>query len=289
MSQEVLPSDPSFMKPRSIFSLLLLAGLVCIVSCSRVQGHGGEENRLSLTGSSTIAPLMTVLAARFEQEHPGVRIDVQSGGSGRGIADARNGVADFGMVSRSLRAEEKDLLAWPIARDGVSMIVNQKNPLANLSREQIRSIYTGKIRNWSHLGWEGGPIVVVHEAEGRATLEVFLDHFGLQNEEVRADVIAGENEHAIKTVANDPRAIGYVSIGTAEEDIRQGVSIRLLALDGVEAAKSKVAEGQYPMLRELNLVALQEPVGLAAEFLAYVRSAAADDLIRAQSFTPLAH
>jgi len=274
----------AFPRPLSAALLAFLA-----LSCSRAQGSDRDPagHRLILTGSSTIAPLMTGLAAAYEKDHPGIRIDVQSGGSGQGIRDARSGVADFGMVSRNLRAEESDLIAWPVARDGVAMIVHADNPVADLSGDQIRAIYTGAIQDWSALGGTPGEITVVHKAAGRATLEVFLEHFGLQNPDVQADIIAGENEQAIKTVAGDPRAIGYVSIGTAEEDMRHGVAIQLLALDGIGASTAAVADGSFPMRRTLHLVATATPEGLAADFLAFVRSPAADALIRAHAFTPL--
>jgi phosphate transport system substrate-binding protein len=265
----------------------LILALGCSLSCSRSENETSLPTKLVITGSSTIAPLMSELALEYERLHPGVRIDVQSGGSGRGIADARNGEAQFGMVSRALRSEESDLRVWPIARDGVAMIVHESNPLQALSSKQVQDIYSGRVQTWEQLGGEGGDISVVHKASGRATLDVFLEFFDLKNPEVQADIIAGENEQAIKTVVADPRALAYVSIGTAEADIHNGVAIKLLALDGVAASTDAVAQGVYAMARPLNVVAAQKPLGVAAAFLAFIRSSAAAPIIRAQSFTPL--
>jgi phosphate transport system substrate-binding protein len=131
---------------------------------------GQLSGRLILTGSSTVAPLAAEIAVRFETRHPGVRIDVQTGGSGKGIADARSGVADIGMASRGLKDGESDLTAHQIAADGVCLIVHQSNPITELTDEQVVGIYTGQINNWSELGGPDRPIVVVHKAEGRATL-----------------------------------------------------------------------------------------------------------------------
>ena len=86
---------------------------------------GGLSGKLMVTGSSTVAPLVSEIAKRFEQLHPDVRVDVQTGGSGKGIADARIGVADIGMASRALKDEESDLVAHKIAADGVGLIVHQ--------------------------------------------------------------------------------------------------------------------------------------------------------------------
>ena len=94
------------------------AGIVLVTllsgGCDEQAGGGGSpagdlRGRLVLTGSSTIAPLMSEIGKRFEMIHPDVRIDVQMGGSSRGVADARQGLADIGMVSRSLNDDESDL------------------------------------------------------------------------------------------------------------------------------------------------------------------------------------
>jgi len=262
-------------------------GLVALATaaCSPSSDTGGGA--LVITGSSTIAPLVAELAQHYEREHPGMRIDVQSGGSGRGIADVRAGLADIGMVSRALAEGEQSLRAYPIARDGVGLIVNASNPIAALSDTQVVGIYRGEIESWADLGGRDAPIVVVHKAEGRATLEVFLAHFRLDNRGVHADVIAGENEQAIKTVAGNADAIGYVSIGTAEVDIEHGVPIRLLPAGGVDASLANVRNGAWPISRPLNLVTREPAPELALAFLEYVRSPAAQDVFEAQSFVQI--
>ena len=88
--------------------LFLLAG--CGDRGDQTQGASGQlQGKLILTGSSTVAPLANEIAKRFEQQHPGVRVDVQTGGSSRGIVDARRGTADIGMASRALAGDESDL------------------------------------------------------------------------------------------------------------------------------------------------------------------------------------
>lgn len=249
---------------------------------------GVLHGKLLLTGSSTVAPLVTEIAKRYEQLHPQVRIDVQTGGSGKGIADARLGTADVGMASRGLKPDEVDLIAHQIAADGVGLIVHADNPVGELTTEQILGIYTNKINNWKEVGGEDQEIIVVHKAEGRATLEVFLQHFGIANPAVTADVIVGENQHAIKTVAGASGAIGYVSIGTAEADIEAGIPIRLLPLGGVAASTSNVASGAFPMSRPLNVVTTTSPTPLATQFIQYCQSPDVHDLVKSQYFVPTA-
>ncbi|MBV10494.1 phosphate ABC transporter substrate-binding protein [Rubinisphaera sp.] len=248
---------------------------------------GKLSGKITLTGSSTIAPLITEISRRFEEQHPAVRIDVQTGGSGKGIADTRMGIAEIGMASRSLKADEADLITHQIAADGVGLIVHSSNPIKDLTAEQVISIYTNQIQNWKEVGGKEGDITIVHKAEGRATLEVFLNHFEIDNTTVKPDVIVGENEHAIKTVAGTENAIGYVSIGTAEADIAAGVPIRLLPLGGVEASTATVSSGAFPMSRPLNLITTDSPSSLASEFIRYCQSPEVHDLIRSQYFIPV--
>ncbi len=270
------------------WKLVVLALLVPAVATScRIPRE--PPATLLLTGSSTVAPLAAEIARQFEVDHPGVRVDVQTGGSGKGIQDARAGVADIGMASRDLLDDESDLTAHPIAADGVGIVVHRSNPIRELTRQQMIDIYTGKITNWHDVGGPGREIIVVHKAEGRATLEVFLKHFELANSQVKAAVIVGDNEQGIKTVAGAGGAIGYVSIGTAEADIQQGVSIKLLPLNGVAATTAHVADGSYPMKRTLNLVTGLKSSALAKGFIEFAQSPAVDDIIEAQHFVPLVH
>ncbi len=275
----------------------VVAGLGLVVGCG-LRSSGGADRELVLTGSSTVAPLMSEIGKRFEQTQPGTRVDVQSGGSSRGVADARRGLADIGMVSRALKPDEQDLIAITIARDGIAMIVHRDNPIASLSDEQIVGIYRGSIENWKEVGGNDAPITVVHKAEGRSTLELFVKHFGLENRDIVPDVVIGDNEQGVKTVAGSVDAIGYVSIGTAEYDAAAGVPIRLLPLGGVTASIENVQNGSFPLSRPLNLVfprassSLPEgasvPVGIAGELIQFARSAAMHSTIKEQYFVPVA-
>jgi phosphate transport system substrate-binding protein len=246
-----------------------------------------DSQRLSLTGSSTIAPLALEIAKRYEQQHPGVRIDVQTGGSTRGIIDVRRGLADIGMVSRRLNTAEQDLTAYTIAQDGISLIVHATNPVTSLSDQQIIRIYRGEITNWSALGGPDKAITVVNKAEGRSTLALFLDYFKLKNSQIKAQVIIGDNQQAIKTVARNAGAIAYVSIGTAEYEQSVGTAIKRLPMSGIDAATLTVRQGSYPLSRELNLVIRGRQNALAQDFIHYARSPAVHDLIEAQYFVPV--
>jgi phosphate transport system substrate-binding protein len=245
------------------------------------------QGKLVITGSSTVAPLALEIAKMFEKSHPGVRIDVQTGGSSRGVADATQGLADIGLVSRALKPEEK-LVAHTVALDGIAMIVHQQNKVAQLSPEQIVGIYTGKISNWKDVGGQDAKITVVNKADGRSTLELFLHHFKLKPTDVKAHIIIGDNEQGIKTVAGNPQAIGYVSIGTAEFSAENGVKIKLLPLGGISSSVENVRNGTYPLARPLNLVTAKVPVGLAKAYIDFAQSQQAVPAVKEQFFVPVA-
>ncbi len=245
------------------------------------------SQRLVLTGSSTVAPLVVEIARRFESVNPGVRIDVQTGGSSRGINDTRNGIADIGMVSRALKPNEQDLHAFTIALDGISLIVHAKNPMVTLSQPQIVDIYTGKITNWKAVGGSDTRITVVNKAEGRSTLELFLSYLQQRNSQIKPHIIIGDNPQGIKTVAGNPNAIGYVSIGAAEYEAERGAPILLLPLDGVDASVANVRRGDFPLSRPLNLITRAPPSGLSQRFIEFARSGQVHDLVEAQYFVPI--
>ncbi len=269
---------------------LSMASLMCVPPSAGAQGTAADQltGKLVITGASTLAPLIAEIGKRFESLYPKVRIDVQSGGSSRGVADARQGLADIGMVSRAMKEDERDLSAFPVARDGVCPILHQENPVQALADEQIVAIYTGTITNWKAVGGTDAPITVVNKAEGRSTLEVFLHYFKLKNVDVKAQVVIGDNEQGVKTVAGNRNAIGYVSIGTAEYDATHGVPIKLLPIGGVAASTESVRNGAFPLSRPLHLVTRTPPVELAKAFIEYAQSRAVHDLIKQQYFVPLA-
>ena len=242
--------------------------------------------RISVVGSSTVLPLMGEIAKHYEQGHPGVRVDVQAGGSARGLLEVRQGTAQLGMVSRALKADENDVSRLLVALDGLGVIVHRSNPVQQITKAQVVDIFSGKLTNWQQLGGADVPITVVSKAEGRSTLEVFSAYFGLSYRDIRAQVVIGDNQQGIQTVSGAAGAIAYVSIGAAEYESKQGTAIKLLTLDGHTASTAAVAAGTYPITRELNLV-FKPPVTPAVQaLLDTVKSPAAAHLVEAQYFVP---
>jgi phosphate transport system substrate-binding protein len=268
-------------KYRACFTAFVVTSLVWMIPSIAV------SQKLVLTGSSTIAPLAGELARRFESIHPDVRVDVQTGGSSRGINDTRHKVADIGMVSRAMKPNEQDLHAFTIALDGVGIILHADNPVSALTSPQIIGIYTGKITNWQMVGGQDARITVVNKAEGRSTLELFLDYFKIRNSEIKPHIIIGDNQQGIKTIAGNVNAIGYVSIGAAEYSADHRIPVKLISLDGKDASVANVRKGEFPLSRPLNLVTRTPPQGLTRDFIVFARSNQVHDLVEAQYFVPI--
>ncbi|MEA5472291.1 phosphate ABC transporter substrate-binding protein [Spirulina sp. 06S082] len=267
-------------------TIALVLGIL-LSSCTQPGSTDLKPEKLILTGASTIAPLALSMGQRFEEQNPNIRIDVQTGGSSKGLADAKQGLADIGMVSRALKPEEQaGTQVFLIGLDGIAIVVHAENPLQNITRQQVIDIYTGKIENWQDLGGKDAPITVVHRAEGHSTLDIFLEYFGLDNTDIQPDAIIGDNQQGLKTIAGNPDAIGYLSIGSTAYDMNQGVKIKMLSLDGIEPNQETVADGSFPLHRPLNLVTEGEPSELAKKFIDFNLAEENHDIIRQQKFIP---
>lgn len=261
---------------------LTILTLLIGTSCTRTP----DEKTLEITGSSTVAPLVAEIAKEFETLNPSFRVNVQTGGSSRGISDTIKGTADIGMVSRRLHKNEQHLESYTLAHDGIGIITHSDVDLKNLSSDNIRKVFTGSYKSWNELSKNEKKITVVHKAQGRSTSELFIKYFDLKYSDVKAHIIIGDNEQGIKNVSNIPGAIGYVSIGAAESAIKSGVAIRLLKLDGAIPSSKTVAQGKYPILRPLNLVIKNNNNAAALKFIKFAQSKKAFDIVRKLDFVP---
>jgi phosphate transport system substrate-binding protein len=231
-----------------------------------------------------MAPLMKEIAARFETLHPGARVEVQGGGSGRGISDAREGKADIGMCSRALTDREKDLQGFPIARDGVCLILHASNPVSTLTNRRIVDIYTGKVTNWKAVGGRDAPIAVLTPAMTYSSTELFTTFFAIDYSDIKTHHQVGDNPTRITSLVANPDAITFVSVGEAERRAQAGAPIKLLPIDGVAASSKNVRSGNFPISRPLTLVTRGLPTGLAKQFIEFSLSSQVSDLVLAHDF-----
>lgn len=261
--------------------------VVGLVLAQLATGEAAAQGaRLRLTGSTTMAPLMAEVAKRFQIRHRDIQIEVQLGGSGRGISDTRSGKADIGLVARSLGETERDLQGIPIARDGVAVIVHKDNPISALSDRQLQDIYSGKVASWQQVGGRAMPLHILAGPPEGGSSELFSHYLHLSYQQIMAQERIAANADRIAAVAADPLAIIWVSVGEAERKARDGVPIKLLAVGGVTAGSRNVRNGNYPISRPLLLVTRGTPTGAARTFIEFCISSQITDLVLAFDFVP---
>jgi len=240
--------------------------------------------KLLITGSSTMAPMVSEMARRFEVLYPGMKVEVRSGGSGRGISDLRAGTSSIGMISRALLDSEREFFAFPIARDGVALIVNHDNPVKSLSAQQTLAIITGKINNWKTVGGRDAAVMLLWRAKGQGSVELLPELLNFSHADVRAHATIVENEALIREVEAKPNAIGPVSLGESERKAQAGARIKALAFGGIAASTKTIRNGSYPLSRPLALVTRHLPEGAEKRFIDFALSGHVADFFAKYDF-----
>jgi len=249
--------------PRSrLHALGVAATLAWLSAC------GGPASRpVSVLGSTSIQPFADLLAEQYEKDQPGAFVEVQGGGSTAGLQAAENGLADLGMCSRALTpAEARIFIPLTIARDGLAIVVNRHNPIHNLSLPQLRGIFSGTLSNWSDVGGKAGPIRPISREEGSGTRESFA-RLVMQGSSISRRALTQESNGSVKAlVLGDPSAIGYMSLGLVNDEIRA------LQVDGIAPTHATVLAGTYRLVRPLLFVTKGAPSPPTRAFIAYVLS-----------------
>lgn len=190
-------------------------------------GPSGEEirGRLTISGAWALYPLVVRWAEEFQRIQPRVKIDVQAGGAGKGVADVLSGAAHLGMVSRELHPEEirRGAVAFPVARDAVVVTVSARNPYLKsllsrgLTREELRQIWiSGRIRTWSELLKTGHqePIHFYTRSDACGAGETWAAFLGGRQEDLKGTGVYGDPGVA-EAVRRDPLGLGYNNLNFA--------------------------------------------------------------------------
>jgi len=236
---------------------------------------------ITVAGSTSVEPFAELLAEEYMVHHPDSNIYVQGGGSSAGIAAVRTHAAHIGMSSRWLKPEEKDLHTVTIAKDAIAIIVHPSNPIQDLLLDRIRDVFSGKILNWKELGGRNHSIDIVTREEGSGTRESF-QNFVMGKEDVSLGALVQDSNGAVRQViANDPSAIGYISLGLVNEQVKA------VKIAGVEPNLTNVYNGKYTFVRPFLFVFNGEPVGEAKSFLEFVLSPQAQKLLVKEGLVPV--
>lgn len=275
---------------RKIFTGIAIAFGLLAMGCTedRPASSSDEANqkKIIIVGSGTMGPMVTAIAKRFEAQHPGWIVRVEGGGSLHGISNVRKERADIGMVSRNLKNEESDLQSYPIARDGVAIVVHRSNPVSRLTKAQIAEIYTGKLTRWNQVGGKNASITVISRPLNQSSQTLFADYFHLKERALKVTQTIESNSSALKAVVDDPNAIVFISVGETERSIAEGLPLKNIAIEGVEGTVENVRNGGYPLLRPLMLVTKRFPEGVVKEFVDFALSSQVADIIKTYEFVP---
>jgi len=256
-------------------SLLLALGLLLLAGGCR-EGAKSVGHAICVAGSTSVQPFAEKLAEIYMQQHPGLRVDVQGGGSSAGIYAAQQGAADLGASSRELVPAEKKLHEIAIAWDGIAVIVHPSNPLHNLTMEQLRQLFQGKITDWRDLGSPPHAIDLITREEGSGTREAF-EHLVMAKSEFTPSALVQDSNGAVREiVAGDPYSLGYISAGLVDD------RVKAVSIDGVLPYRDNIKSQKYKLVRRFLLVSRVPPVGQCQAFVDFILSPQGQRLLEAE-------
>ena len=224
-------------------------------------------------GSTTVLPIAEEAAQQFNEQNGDVNVLVSGMGSSAGIEGAASGTADIGTSSRDLKDTEADLglNMIVIAHDGIAVIVHPDNPVSQLTTTQLRGIFAGEITNWKQVGGSDRAIVLINRDEASGTREAFSKMVMEDTKFDNGAVVLPGTGQVREVVTRTPGAIGYISVGFVEPRFIKS-QVKALIIDAIHPTEANVANGTYPISRDLYFLTLGEPEGAEARFIDYVLS-----------------
>lgn len=250
---------------------------------------------ITVKGSDTMVQLAQRWAERYMKDNSSVQIQVTGGGSGTGISALINGTTEICLSSRPMKDSEKLKLRERYgttgievrtAKDGLTIYLNNGNPVKELSFDQIRDIYMGKIKNWKEVGGKDADIILYGRENSSGTYAFLKEHV-LKNADYSNAMQALPGTAAVvNAVRKDANGIGFGGAGYAtgvkETAVRMGPSGTAYL-----PTKENVASGQYPITRFLYFYLRQKPSGATQEFIKWVLGADGQAIVTKEGFFPV--
>jgi phosphate transport system substrate-binding protein len=272
--------------------ILVSLGLAALLYFTDRSGKAAATTgSVQVTGSESMRPVVTACAESFMARNPKADVIVRGGGSGDGIAALLHGLVDIGMTSRDLSKRERDyalskgieVAQFPLALDGIAIVVNRSNPVVELSLMQIRSVFAGKVRNWRELQGEDREIRIFGRSAGSGTATLFAERVVGDAPNAESVESLPTNEAIVAQVAAQPAAIGYTGFGalTGARDRINAVSIRDDQQSSAAAATPEtIRSGRYPLARTLSFVTAREASSTTRAFLDFCLGASGQALVQ---------
>lgn len=265
-------------KTAKLFFGTLCAGVMA-ASAAAFAGCGEEKQEITITGSTSVNPLMLKLAAAYEEAHDDVVINISASGSSEGIKDTLNGKNDFAMASRGLKAEETGVVSKKIADDGIALIVNANCTVSDVSAAEIKALYES-----------GTPIqdtikgAISREAgsgtrdafEELTKIETLFSGTGFEESNSTSAVITSVSGNAAGNT------VGYISMGSLSD------KVKALKFNGTDATAANVSNGSYALSRPFNIVYKASSLSEAATaFIDFILSAEGQQIVTANGYIAL--
>ena len=288
-----------------LFIFLFLS--ICLSACSAAQTGPNSAAPASASayienkGSDTIVNLALAWAEQYQTEHPEIRTSVTGGGSGTGMAALINGTVSIANSSRKISADElkqaeaKGIkpVEHVIARDAIAVIINPENPVSQLTLQQISDIYSGKYTNWKEVGGEDRPIVRLSRETNSGTHVYFLEtvlRMGDKKSKILFSMdtlLLPSSEGIINELRSNPNAIGYDGLGYVPKDLKL---VAIAQKDGQAYKLPSIAtvnDKSYPIARDLYMYTVGEATGAEKDYLDWIVSDEAQQIVARLGFVPI--
>lgn len=245
---------------------------------------------LVINGSTTVLPIVQKAAEAYSHENGAAQISLSGGGSGNGIKALIDGLATIAMSSRDIKSSEVKLAESrgvhpnrvAVAVDAIVPIVNNANPVKDISLATLKAIYEGKVKNWKEVGGKDAPIVVVSRDSSSGTFETWEELVMKKARVTPRALLQTSNGTVVQTVAKNVNAVGYIGLGYVDNQTKA------LTIAGTQATPESAKSKAWPLSRELYFFTNGAPTGAAKSFTDFVIDPKkGQKLVKETGFVPL--
>jgi len=287
-----------------IILIVLPVTLIFLTACAAVSQASTEsapQKAIQNKGSDTLVNLALAWAERYREIRPDVSIAVTGGGSGTGIAALINGTVDIANASRQMKDKEItaarengiEPVEFTVAIDALAVLVHPDNPVYKLTIDQLSDIFTGRVTNWSEVGGNDAPIIILSRETNSGTHVYFLEEVVRKGDKENKDIFAPQTLLMPSSVGitselrRNPNAIGYDGLGYVTEHEKVIAVAKDSNSPYVLPTVETGADGSYPIARGLYMYTAGQPTDNIAEYIDWIKGPEGQTIVAELGFVPL--